>query len=215
MENLKILGGKSFSVKNGVPVELNLSARAILLMFVSHWLKDIKDPVIITQTQIAEGVGVEYRTVMRCMKELVAHGLILCIKQKARAMGYIGFSYYGHPDIYVDGELLIKESMVDDEAIERAAAGYDPKNPNRYYVYVCTHNEVPVYVGKGINNRDSHCLSGKSTSAGLNKLVWSGESANMQVKRIFNQLSSDEAAQKERTLIDGFKNLGYSLSNMQ
>lgn len=211
MESIKLLGAKEFSV-GGVNLTLTLTQRVLLTMFVCKWLKG-ELPVRISQKEIAEDLGIEYRTVSRLIKDLIGSELLLARKSKDRGTGYIGWNYYGHKEITVDG-FVIPENFIEfaDDEIHLVN---QPNTVKDYYVYVCTHKNVPVYVGKGTGLRMDHCLSGKSTSFGLNKLVIEGEIPNMKVTKMYSGLTSEQAMIKEREIIDGFRLLGYDLANVQ
>lgn len=92
----------------------------------------------------------------------------------------------------------------------------DPKlieKSHRYYVYVCLVNDSPVYVGKGTGKRYLHCVSGKSSSVGLNRdfFLW-GKKA-FEINIVDYDLSEDDAYTLERMVINNLISQGYDLYN--
>lgn len=218
MDCLDIFKGKRFQVE-GYPevTELRQTAKIIMVFFIERLLhKDITEPLVRTQSEMAADTGVEYRTVMKCIKDLVECGFLICGKEKYKGNSYRGFIYYGRRAITVDGVkyegfcLPVPDELKDIGAVESIGI-VDVK---KSYVYVCTHNGDPVYVGKGKGDRDTHCLSGRSSSSRLNKLFFDTGGVGMNVKRVFENISSEEASVKERNLIDSFKSLGYKILNV-
>lgn len=82
---------------------------------------------------------------------------------------------------------------------------------NNYYVYVCKHDGVVVYVGKGSKERLLHCTSGKSSSKDLNNLVISG--AFVSVEKIAENLTEEMALHLESSYIRAMINSGHALYN--
>lgn len=217
MDCLDIFKGKSFKVE-GYPevTELRQTAKIIMVFFIERLLhKDITEPLVRTQSEMAADTGVEYRTVMKCIKDLVDCGFLICGKEKYKGNSYRGFISYGRRTIVVDGVEYEGFCLpVPDELKEVEIAEPDIVDVKKSYVYVCMYNGEPVYVGKGKGDRDTHCLSGRSSSSGLNKLFFDTGGVGMHVKRVFESISSGDASVKERNLIDSFKSLGYKLVNV-
>lgn len=209
MESLALLTGKEIIINN-VEFNLGLTSKVILSIFVFKWL-NTELPVKITQKQIAEDLGLEYKVVGKTIRELVDSGILIARKSKGpNETGPLSWYYYGHKEIFVDGSVIPENFVAPQESLVSNKRSYSD-----FYVYVCTHKDVPVYVGKGSGKRLEHCLSGKSTSAELNRLVFSGELENMKVTKMYSGLTDKEALKREREIIEGFKLLGYNLTNRQ
>lgn len=80
-----------------------------------------------------------------------------------------------------------------------------------FYVYVCKHNGRVIYVGKGTRERFKHCLSGKSSSNELNKLVKEG--AALIVEKVAENLTEEMAIQLEESYIRAMVFSGTMLHN--
>ena len=119
---------------------------------------------------------------------------------------------YGTPELVVTtltGEDYKLPKLFSAETPEELLERYSKMN--NYYVYICKHNNVVVYVGKGSRERLTHCTSGRSSSKGLNDLVLSG--ATVTVEKIAENLTEEMALQLESSYIRALINSGYLLYN--
>lgn len=68
-------------------------------------------------------------------------------------------------------------------------------------VYVCKHNDVIVYIGKGTNGRHKHCISGCSHVFELNKIFFTEGVDSLEVVVVKELSSNQEAVELEKYLI--------------
>lgn len=69
-----------------------------------------------------------------------------------------------------------------------------------YIIYEVLHNNKVVYIGSGLPERYEHCMSGKSSSAGLNELFFT-DRGNMKVQIIREGLTKKESLEYEKDFI--------------
>ncbi len=119
------------SKSDGSMVSLSSSAK-IVYAYMLHrndfFVRQLKGDHFETQTTIADACGIEYRTVMRIMKDLTTHGVIVARKEKSDRSGYVRYSYesvsenltywygkkdnptFGEPKIVVDNHVVTEYS---------------------------------------------------------------------------------------------------------
>ena len=68
-------------------------------------------------------------------------------------------------------------------------------------VYVCKHNDVIVYIGKGTKGRHKHCVSGCSHVFELNKIFFTEGVDSLDVSVVKELSSNQEAVELEKYLI--------------
>lgn len=73
-----------------------------------------------------------------------------------------------------------------------------------YIVYEVLYNKRTVYIGIGKPDRYLHCKSGKSHNPKLNELFFK-DGANMEVNVIYENLSKEEAMEKEKDFIAAYE----------
>lgn len=206
MKTVDIICGKVFKV-DGVEHLLSYQHKVLLSVFINKWLKS-ELPFVMTQKQMSEILGIEYKKLARDVGSLISYGIILAKKQKLDGDITPKFYYYGHPEIEVDGvKIEQNKGDIPNDSLHSI-------KKKTYYVYACQHNGTTVYVGRGTGQRLNHCTSGKSSCVGLNKLVSDGEAPNLQIKILYNGLTIEESKEKERTLIDSLRTLGHNLLNV-
>lgn len=210
MECIDVLKGKEFSSAGGLPVKLKITSKAVLALFVSDLMIGVDLPIRFTHEEIAEMLNLERKSTGKTIRELLHDKLLVARKEKHLGKGPFHWAYYGHEAMIIDGKEY-PSNIVDVPTVDHNFSVGASKN---YYVYVCKHKNVPIYVGKGHGNRINHCLSGSSSCQGLNKLVLTGEKENMTVSKMYEGLTSEEALAKEREVILGFISLGYNLENV-
>ena len=78
-----------------------------------------------------------------------------------------------------------------------------------YEVYICKHNEVIVYIGKGNKGRHKHCISGCSHVFGLNKIFFTEGVDSLDVVVVKEFSSNQEAMELEKYLTSLIRRLRY------
>lgn len=68
-----------------------------------------------------------------------------------------------------------------------------------HYIYGAFYNDKIVYIGKGVDNRYRHCVSGKSHVYELNRHHFNNEKVRVEI--IKSSLTNDEAKELELKLI--------------
>ena len=73
-----------------------------------------------------------------------------------------------------------------------------------YIVYEVTYKNKIVYIGSGIKGRENHVKSGKSGNVKLNELFFK-DGDNMEVNVICENLSKEDAMEKEKDFISAYE----------
>lgn len=209
-ETKQIISAQGYYV-NGVKVGCTPSEKFIIL----HLLSEFKEApagiaIVKSQAEIAKACGMEYKSVGKCIRKLLSHGLLIAVKthQKGRAISfkYAGFNTF---TLYSEsGGYTVEGVRVCD--LESDAT---PMMRKEYYVYTCKHNGTPVYVGKGKGDRLTHCLSGRSSSPALNELLFKNDIGEFEVTKLIENLSEDEALLQESAIIKAYADAGLKLCN--
>lgn len=115
------------SKTDGSMIPLSSNAKivyAYMLHRNDYFVRQLGNDHFETQTTIADACGVEYRTVMRIMKDLTKHGVIIAHLSKTDHSGYVRYFYesvttditfwYGKKDNPSFGkDVTIKKEVVD------------------------------------------------------------------------------------------------------
>lgn len=75
---------------------------------------------------------------------------------------------------------------------------------DNYIVYEVLYHKKTVYIGMGLIDRYLHCKSGKSHNPKLNELFFK-DGENMEVNVICENLSKEEALEKEYDFIQAYE----------
>lgn len=200
------------SPRYGTATRVTASDKMFLVLLLDYFSGAPDEPWRIPQSEIAHLMGTEVKTTMRSVAKFIEDNVLVAVKEG------VSWVYYGVNDILVtnsSGEESIVKGSFCKKPVPEKADTEEEENPNNgiYYVYVCKLKGEPVYVGKGKHSRISHCLSGASSNANLNRLVFEHREDQFEVSRVIDGVSEEYALLKEREIIDSLTVLGYDLCN--
>ena len=193
---VKILFASKYKIGE-IQYEPTTTERAFML-FIYDQIQQAEygTPFIMPQKEIASNISTDYRTVGKIMRRLVEFGVLVGAQPEKGweffAINAFSVEHKGE-DYEVSGITLCDYEVINEKL--------NPPEVPSYYVYMCSLDNKPVYIGMGKGDRINHCLSGCSSSAKLNELVFTHGKENFKVEKLFEGLTREAAADKERTLI--------------
>lgn len=200
--------------RDGVLNRISCGSRLVLIRMIQLFEQQGEEAIQISQADMAKITGLELRAIGNILKELINSGLISGVKLKIVQHQWLYTAVNKTLFHKGDGTSFFIEqrdrSVPSGILIENRA-----KDVHDFYVYVCKLDGVPVYVGKGKDNRYLHCISGMSGNSLLNKAYFDCGADRMTVTKVLEDLTEKQALEKEKTLIESFTTLGYSLYNKE
>mgnify|MGYP001773877427 CR=1 FL=1 len=190
---------------------LTSSAKLILIRMVGYFYETPQKPYSVSQAEISNMTGLEYKAVGKILRQFMGDGILLAAKETNK------WDYYGIRSLTLIDTLSdtydIPEMLCSEPVPTKSEKNQPPPTSGDFYVYVCKLKGTPVYVGKGKEGRISHCLSGCSGNADLNRLVFENSLSDFQVTKILEGVSESLALAKEKDVIESLTLVGYSLCN--
>lgn len=193
---------------------LSVSANKVLI-FIWDRLNTEGKPFNITMEDMGGLCGIHHRSVIRAIRELTDHGVLL-ISEESR----VKYWYYGvnRTRLIVDKiygqDLEIPEITLPMEKVKGLSRKKGELNlEDGYYVYVCKVDGTPVYVGKGRGERHKHAISGRSHNVRLNEAFFTYGAERMTLDFIASGLDEESALNIEASTIKALMMAGVDLYN--